>query len=47
MAIGQSYKQTGGKSQSPIHWDMITDMKDRGEIYADDVLIYKNGQFLI
>jgi len=47
MAIGQSYKQTGGKNQSPIHWDMITDMKDRGEIYADDVLIYKNGQFLI
>lgn len=47
MAIGQSYKQTGGKNKSPIHWDMITDMKDGGEIMADDVLIYKNGQFLI
>ena len=47
MAIGQSYKQTGGKNQSPIHWDMITDMKDGGEIYADDVLIYRDGHFLI
>jgi aminopeptidase len=47
MAIGQSYKQTGGKNQSPIHWDMITDMKDGGQIWADGNLIYQNGQFLI
>ena len=47
MAIGQSYKQTGGKNQSPIHWDMISDMKDGGEITADGVIIYKNGVFLI
>ena len=45
MAVGQSYKQTGGKNQSSIHWDMITDMKKGGEIYADDELIYKNGAF--
>lgn len=47
MAIGQSYKQTGGKNQSPIHWDMITDMKDGGEIIVDDILIYRDGKFLI
>jgi aminopeptidase len=47
MAIGQSYKQTGGKNQSPIHWDMITDMRDGGEIWADDRLIYQNGLFII
>ena len=47
MAIGQSYKQTGGTNQSAIHWDMITDMKDSGEIWADGMLIYKNGIFLI
>ncbi len=46
MALGQSYYQTGGKNDSPIHWDMITDMKDGGEIYADDELIYKDGAFL-
>ncbi len=47
MAIGQSYLQCGGKNQSSIHWDMITDMKNGGEIYADGDLIYKNGKFLI
>lgn len=47
MAIGQSYKQTGGTNQSPIHWDMITDMKDGGEIWADGVMIYRDGRFLI
>ena len=46
MAIGQSYLQTGGKNQSSIHWDFVTDMKNGGEIYADDELIYKNGKFL-
>lgn len=46
MAIGQSYLQTGGKNKSSIHWDMITDMKNGGEIYADDELIYNNGDFL-
>lgn len=47
MAIGQSYLQTGGKNQSPIHWDMITDMKNGGLIWADNEKIYENGQFLL
>ncbi len=47
MAVGQSYKQTGGTNQSAIHWDMIADMKNGGEIYADGELIYKNGEFTI
>lgn len=46
MALGQSYLQTGGKNKSAVHWDMITDMTNGGEIYADDELIYKSGQFL-
>jgi len=46
MAVGQSYKQTGGLNESPIHWDMIAEMKDGGQIYADDKLIYENGFFL-
>ncbi len=47
MALGQSYKQTGGKNQSPIHWDLITDMTKGGRIYADGKLIYQDGKFLI
>lgn len=47
MAIGQSYLQTGGKNESPVHWDMITDMTQGGEIWADGERIYENGLFLI
>ena len=47
MAIGQSYKQTGGKNESSVHWDMINDMTKGGEIFADGVMIYQYGQFLI
>lgn len=47
MAIGQSYLQCGGKNESAIHWDLITDMKNGGEIYADGELIYKNGVFTL
>lgn len=47
MAIGQSYLQAGGKNESSVHWDMITEMRNGGEIFADDEKIYENGQFLI
>lgn len=46
MAVGQSYKQTGGKNMSAVHWDMITDMKNGGQIYVDGKLAYENGRFL-
>lgn len=46
MAIGQSYLQAGGKNQSTVHWDMITDMTEAGEIYADGEKIYEKGRFL-
>lgn len=47
MAVGQSYQQCGGKNESTVHWDMITDMKNGGQIITDGVKIYENGRFLI
>ena len=47
MALGSSYPEAGGKNQSGLHWDMIKNMKNNGEIYADDKLIYKDGKFII
>jgi aminopeptidase len=45
MAIGQSYPQCGGKNESTVHWDMISDMTKGGQIFADGQLIYENGKF--
>ena len=47
MAVGASYPDTGGKNVSGLHWDLIKNMKNDGKIFADDVLIYENGKFLI
>lgn len=47
MAVGQSYLQAGGRNESAVHLDMITDMTRDAAIHADGALIYENGVFLI
>lgn len=47
MALGQSYAQAGGKNESAVHWDMIAEMRDSGEVYADGQKMYEKGKFLI
>ena len=47
MAIGACYPETGGRNESSVHWDMLADMKNGGEIFADEECIYRNGKFII
>jgi aminopeptidase len=47
MALGNSYPETGGVNESAIHWDMICDLRQGGEIRVDGELFYQNGQFRI
>ncbi len=47
LALGAGYPETGSKNESAIHWDMICDLRDEGEIWVDDELIFKNGAFVI
>jgi aminopeptidase len=47
MALGQSYPKTGAVNRSSIHWDMICDMMDGGEIVVDGTRFYENGTFLV
>ncbi len=48
MALGSGYPETGSTQEdAAIHWDMICDMKEDGEIYADNELFYSKGEFLI
>lgn len=47
MALGAAYPETGGKNVSAIHWDMICDMRQGGEVTVDGQLLYKNGKFVI
>jgi aminopeptidase len=47
MALGASIPEAGGKNESAIHWDMLADMNEGGQIYADGELVYENGKFII
>ena len=47
---GSCYDDCNNGNKSAIHWDLIqiqTEEYGGGEIYFDDVLIRKNGRFVI
>lgn len=46
LAVGRSYETTGGKNESSVHWDLITDLREGGELYADGELIQRDGKFI-
>lgn len=47
LALGAGYPETGSRNQSAIHWDMICDLRNNGEIFIDDILLYHNGKLAI
>lgn len=47
LALGRAYPQAGGANVSAIHWDMICDLRQGGEVWVDDTLMMQNGVFLV
>lgn len=47
LALGNGYKETLSKNKSAIHWDMIKDLKNGGEIWFDDKLVQRSGKWVI
>ncbi len=45
LAVGRSYEKTGGKNESSVHWDLISDLREGGELYADGELLQRDGKF--
>ena len=46
IALGRAYPGVGGVNRSAIHWDMIKDMRQEGQVYLDGRLIFERGYFL-
>ncbi len=46
VALGASFKELGGTNDSALHWDMVCDLREDGEVYADGELLWKAGRFL-
>ena len=47
MAVGSGYPETGSQNRSAIHWDMICDLRQGGEVWVDGLLFAKDGKFTI
>lgn len=47
LALGASYPETGGVNVSALHWDMVCDLRQKGEVWVDDVLFLKDGKILV
>ena len=47
MALGRGYPESGSLNRSAIHWDMICDLRQGGEVWVDGVLFAKDGKFTI
>jgi len=43
LAVGRSYPESGGKNDSAIHWDMIKDLRTKGEMYLDGKPVLRTG----
>lgn len=46
VALGAAFQQAGGKNNSALHWDLIADLREEGEIWADGELVWRAGRFL-
>jgi len=47
LALGKGYPETRSKNQSAIHWDMVCDLRQGGEVHVDGTLFLKDGKILI
>lgn len=47
MSVSAGSPDTGSLNQSAIHWDMTCDLRQGGQIWADDQLLYENGHFTL
>ena len=47
LALGKGYKETLSRNHSALHWDMIKDLRNGGELWFDKKMVQKNGHWLI
>jgi aminopeptidase len=46
VALGSSFEELGGLNRSSLHWDLVCDLREDGEVYADGELVWRAGRFV-
>jgi aminopeptidase len=47
FALGSGFPEAGSQNHSALHWDLLVDMRDGGQIIVDDEVFYDSGEFQI
>ena len=47
LALGYSYPFTGGSNVSALHWDMVKDLRNGGQLFCDGELVQEGGEWTI
>jgi aminopeptidase len=45
LALGASYTHIGGTNESGLHWDLVKDLRNGGELRADGELVQHSGEW--
>lgn len=45
-AVGAGYPESGSTNESGLHWDMVCDLRQAGQIAADGEVFHRDGRFL-
>jgi aminopeptidase len=46
FALGAAFPELGGRNESSLHWDLVCDLREKGEVYADGELVWRAGRFV-
>ena len=46
LALGRAYTECRGVNHSALHWDIVKDLRQKGEIHLDGRKVLENGKFL-
>ena len=47
VALGRGYPETGSTNQSAVHWDLICDQRQGGEVDVDGQPFVRDGRFVV
>jgi aminopeptidase len=47
LALGASYTHIGGQNKSSLHWDLVKDLRNGGELSCDGEVVQRNGEWLL
>ena len=45
LALGAGFPMLGGTNESGVHWDIVKELREDGELWCDGELVQKNGEW--